>query len=96
MTEPNLLMCALLVLFGICFHFLLKLSELESQGKIVTPWAYWRDHPYTSLTVVMGAYAFLLLSHFMHELTYVTALLIGIACNSIGDKLRARAEAAIK
>jgi hypothetical protein len=96
MTQPNLYLCILLVLFGILFHFVLKLSELESQGKIVTPWAYWREHPYTSLGVVMGAYLFLMVSHFMNELTYVTALLIGIACNSIGDKLRARAEAAIQ
>lgn len=96
MTQPNLILCTLLVLFGIIVHFVLKLSELETQGKIITPWAYWREHPYTSLNVVLGAFGLMLASYFMHELTYITAICIGWICNSAGDKLRARAEAAIK
>jgi len=89
----NLYICSLLVFFGIAFHFITKLSELENQGSIVTPWQYWRDHPYTSLMVVMGAYLMMFVCYYMHELTYVASLLIGIACNSMGDKLRARAGA---
>jgi hypothetical protein len=96
MTQPNLYLCILLVLFGILFHFVLKLSELESQGKIVTPWAYWARAPLYEprrcdgrLPVPDGLA--------LHErVDLCAALLIGIACNSIGDKLRARAEAAIQ
>ena len=91
--EPNLITCAGLVLVGIAFHFLTKLKELEDQGQIVTPWAYWARTPYTSLTVVSGAYLALAAAYYAGELTHLAALLIGIACNSMGDKLRARAAA---
>lgn len=91
--TPNLWICGLLVAFGILFHFITKLAELEATGRIVTPWGYWRDHPYTSLVVVMAAYLVMALQHAIGELTYSAAILTGIACNSLGDKLRARAEA---
>lgn len=90
MNEPNLHYCAALVAAGIIFHFLTKLSELESQGTIVTPWEYWRQHPYTSLIVVVSAYLFMALQYVVGELTYSASILTGIACNSLGDKLRAR------
>lgn len=92
-TPPNLLLCCLLVALGIALHFIMKLKELEDQGTIVLPWQYWRQHPYTSLSVIMGAYLMLAMAAGLHELTYMGALLIGIACNSIGDKLRAKAQA---
>lgn len=91
--EPNLWICTGLVLFGILFHFVVKLGELEVSGKIVTPWGYWREHPYTSLTVLMAAYLFMALQYSLGELSYSAAVLTGVACNSIGDKLRARANA---
>jgi hypothetical protein len=84
--TPNLFICMALVAVGILFHFVLKLSELETQGKLQTPLGYWREHPYTSLVVVMAAYLFMALQAALGELT-------GIACNSLGDKLRARAQA---
>lgn len=90
---PNLWYCAALVLAGILFHFLTKLAELEAQGNITTPLAYWREHPYTSLIVVMSAYLFMGLQAAVGELSYSAAILTGIACNSLGDKLRARATA---
>lgn len=92
-ASPNVFLCCLLVAVGIAFHFILKLQELENQGQIVLPWQYWRQHPYTSLVVVMGAYLFLAMELSIHEATYTTALLTGVACNSVGDKLRARAQA---
>lgn len=92
----NIYFCIALVAFGIALHFVLKLQELEAKGQILTPLAYWKNTPYSSLLVVMSAYAFLAIQFGMHELTYTSALLTGIACNSLGDKLRARAEAAIK
>lgn len=96
MNDPNLLICTLLVAAGILFHFILKLSELEAQGTLLTPWAYWRVHPYTSLTVIMSAYLFMALQAALGELSYSAAILTGIACNSIGDKLRARAHTGIR
>jgi len=92
MTAPNLVACSALVAFGILFHFVTKLSELESQGTIITPWRYWANHPYTSLSVIMAAYLFMALQYALHELSYSAAILTGFACNSLGDKLRARAE----
>lgn len=91
--SPNLYICAALVAAGIAFHFVLKLSEMESQGNIVSPLTYWKQHPYTSLTVVMSAYLFMALQSALGELSYSAAILTGIACNSLGDKLRARAQA---
>lgn len=93
MELPNLWVCAGLVAIGIVFHFLTKLSELEQAGKIVTPWGYWREHPYTSLIVIVAAYLMMALQAAVNELTYSAAILTGIACNSFGDKLRARATA---
>lgn len=92
-SNPNLWVCAALVAFGILFHFVTKLAELEATGRIVTPWGYWRDHPYTSLVVVMAAYLVMGLQYAIHELSYSASILTGIACNSLGDKLRVRAEA---
>lgn len=91
MNQPNLILCVALIAFGIVFHFVTKLSELESAGRIITPWQYWREHPYTSLSVIMAAYLFMLLQYGLGELTHSSALLTGYACNSIGDRLRARA-----
>jgi hypothetical protein len=91
--TPNLFICMALVAVGILFHFVLKLSELETQGKLQTPLGYWREHPYTSLVVVMAAYLFMALQAALGELSYSAAILTGIACNSLGDKLRARAQA---
>lgn len=88
---PNLYICVLLVAAGILFHFFTKLAELEAQGNITTPLAYWRAHPYTSLIVFMSAYLFMGLQAAIGELSYSAAILTGIACNSLGDKLRARA-----
>lgn len=92
----KLFICGVLVAFGILFHFVIKLGELETQGQIVTPWGYWRQHPYTSLIVVMAAYLYMAFQFSIGELGYSTAILIGIACNSVGDKMRARAQATLK
>lgn len=91
--DPNLWLCAGLVLVGIMFHFLTKLTEMEAQGSIVSPLDYWKAHPYTSLSVVAAAYLFMGLQAALGELSYSAAILTGIACNSLGDKLRAQANA---
>ena len=92
MTPPNIWICSALVGLGICFHFLTKLQELESQGTELTPWQYWRRAPYTSITVIVGAYTMLVLLWTVDQMTYSACLLLGIAANSAGDKLRAHAE----
>jgi len=88
-------LCALAVTIGIMFHFVTKLAELQTHGIFMTPWEYWRKNLYTSLVVVMGAYLFMALQSTVGELTYTSALLTGITCNSIGDKVRAKANAAV-
>jgi hypothetical protein len=93
--QPNVFICMALIAAGILFHFITKLAELEAQGQIISPWAYWRSKPYTSLIVVLGAYLCAAGSYYIGELTYVAALAIGVACNSMGDKLRARADKAL-
>lgn len=96
MTDaPNLWVCGGLVALGIVFHFLSKLAELEAMGRIITPWAYWRQHPYTSAIVIVAAYLVMALQFAIGELSYSAAILTGIASNSLGDKLRARAEAKV-
>lgn len=91
--DPNLWLCAVYVMGGILLHFLTKLTELEAQGNIVSPLGYWKAHPYTSLSVVAAAYLFMALQAALGELSYSAAILTGIACNSLGDKLRAQAAA---
>ncbi len=86
-------LCMLLTAIGIVFHFVSKLGELESRGQIVTPWEYWRGHPYTSLAVIMAAYLVTFLQWQLGELGLVGSIMNGIACNALGDKLRATAEA---
>ncbi len=92
-AEPNLWWCAALVLAGILFHFMLKLSELENTGTVITPWAYWRNHPYTSAVVVMGAYMLMIIQYDLGQLSYSAAALTGMVGNSLGDKARAAAMA---
>jgi NADH:ubiquinone oxidoreductase subunit 6 (subunit J) len=91
--EVNLFLCLLLCAVGVLFHFITKLYELEQTGVIITPWAYWRRWPYASLIVVFSALLMILLQYYIRELTYSASILTGIACNSLGDKLRARGEA---
>lgn len=93
MHEPNLYYCCALVALGILAHFVMKLSELENQGQIITPWEYLGKHPYTSVSVVLFAYLFMIMQAAMLELSYTAAIMTGLACNSIGDKFRARATA---
>lgn len=94
MNDVNVYVAVALALFGVAFHFVTKLYELEQSGIITTPWAYWSRHPYATVTVVMSVALMLLLQYYLQELTYSAALLTGVASNSLGDKLRAKAMAA--
>jgi hypothetical protein len=90
-NNPNIPMCCLMVAIGIVFHFISKLAELETQGIHQTPWEYWRTNPWTSVSVIAGAYFTLALMWSLDQLTYSCSLLLGIAANSAGDKMRAQA-----
>lgn len=87
--------CILLVAVGLLFHLVGKLSELENRGQQVKAWEYLSQHPWTTLNVVLGAYGLLLFAYFLGELGPVGSFAIGVAANSAGDKLRARALARI-
>lgn len=89
----QLLLCLVFAAVGLIFHFLIKLYELQKQGDFVTPWAYWRRNPYESLIVIFGVVIMLLLGWVTGQLTFGAAILTGVTANSIGDKLRARANA---
>lgn len=91
--EVELWLALLLCAVGVLFHFVTKLYELEQTGVVLAPWTYWRRWPYASLIVVLSALLMILLQYYIKELTYSASILTGIACNSLGDKLRARGEA---
>lgn len=94
-TIGQLLLCMVFAAIGLTFHFLLKLWELQRQGDLVTPWEYWRRNPYESLIVIFGVVIMLLLGWVTGQLTYGAAILTGVTANTIGDKLRAKANAKI-
>ncbi len=93
--AAQVILCCLLVLFGLVTHFVAKLRELEDRGMIVSPWRYLSDHPYTAFNSVLGAYGLLLLAYYTGEMGPVGSFCMGVAANAAGDKMRARAQAKI-
>lgn len=94
--KANLYVCAVLVLLGILVHFLKKGYEAEQAGNIIRPADYLRQNPYGSLLMVVSAYLLTAFWYYIGELSYVTAILTGVGCNSAFDTLRARAEAKLR
>lgn len=90
-SALNLYLIAFLLAAGIAAHFLKKLYDLEQAGTILPPFAFVRQRPYASLSAVFGAYLLAALCYFTGQLTYSTAILIGVTCGSAFDSLRARA-----
>lgn len=89
----RIVLCCVLVAAGLVSHFVWKLAELEARGQPVGAFAYIRKAPYTALNVVLGAYGLLLLAFYAGEMGPVGSFCMGVAANSAGDKLRARAQA---
>jgi hypothetical protein len=85
--------CLLVVALGIFWHASSKLSELENRGQAIDVKRYILDNKWTAFNVVMGAYMLFMVEWYMGTGGAIPALLTGISCNSVGDKLRARAEA---
>lgn len=96
MTTPNLWVCAVLVAAGILLHFLKKGYEAEQTGVHIAPIDYLKNHPYGSLSMVLSAYMLTAFWFYIGELTYATAILTGVGCNSAFDTLRSRAEARLR
>lgn len=87
--EPWL--CMLAVGFGIVLSFVKKLYDLEQTGTIISPYHYWRQHPYQLLMCFLSAYAFAGMSLFNGLLNVPFALLIGVGCDYAFDSLRTKA-----
>lgn len=89
----NIYLATLLLILGICAHFLKKLADEEDQGVHITPLSYLRQHPYRAACMVLSAFLLMLLWHWMEMLNPPLALLTGVGCSSAADTLRQRAEA---
>lgn len=90
-AEPNLLLCAGLVLAGILTAFVKKLMDLESAGTMLSPVTYIRQAPYKALMAFMGAYIAMFVAYYMGQLNPLVAILTGLAGHEAFDSLRARA-----
>lgn len=84
----------ILVAVGILSHALSKLSELEQRGQPTDIKTYIMTTKWTTLSVVVSAYLLFLVQYYMGESGPIAAILTGVSCNSAGDKLRARGDAA--
>lgn len=91
----KVLLCCTLVTVGLITHFVYKLKELEDRGESPSAWKTLSAKPFTTLSVVLSAYGLLLLAYFTGEIGPVGSFCMGVAANSAGDKLRARAQAKI-
>ena len=87
----HLLICLGLILIGVGFNLLVKLTSMEEEGHSVTPWAYISSHPYRSALLAVSTILTALMLHFVDQLDYSTAVLLGIASDQLADRLRARA-----
>jgi hypothetical protein len=97
--QPSLgriILCASLVLVGLVTHFVTKLAELEQRGTPVDAAAHLKAHKWSVCSVVLGAYGLLILAYYAGEMGPVGSFCMGVAANSAGDKLRARAQAKVE
>ncbi len=92
----QLILCCALVAVGLITHFVAKLKELEDRGESPSAWATLSAKPFTTLYIVLSAYGLLLLAYYTGELGPVGSFCMGVAANSAGDKLRARAQAKLE
>jgi hypothetical protein len=95
--EPQLsmLLASALMFLGVIAQFIQKMAELEDAGQGMTPWAYLRAHPYRAASMVMASEILLFVWQAMGELSVVSSILTGYACQSAAETLRARANSRI-
>lgn len=96
MNDTNLFIALGLVLIGMMAHFVKKLADLEQTGTILSPVTFVAQRPYTTLSAIMGGLLLALAAHYVGELSYLAALLIGVGCSDAFDSLRARAVGKLK
>jgi hypothetical protein len=89
----NLYIATALMLFGVGVHFLSVLADLEESGQSMTPWGYLRQHPYRAALMVCASFILLLVANELHQVTQLTAVLIGFTCQEANDRLRRSANA---
>ncbi len=92
-TTP-LWVCLIVVALGIFAHAISKLSELEQRGQPIDMKSYITNNKYTAMSVVLGAYMLFMYLWYSGQGSLPVAIMAGICCNTAGDKLRARIEAA--
>lgn len=88
-------LATLWMLFGVAVHFLTVLASLEDAGTPISPLAYLKLHPYRAALMVSASFMLLIIVNEMHQLTQVTALLLGYTCQEANDRLRQRANTTI-
>lgn len=92
--EPHvtLIVASALMLLGAVAQFVFKMAHFENEGQHYTPVSYLRLHPWNTIAVLLGAWLCLYISFEMGECTRVTAVLIGLGCESAVAGLRAKAD----
>lgn len=96
MEQPILWIAMLAIFPGILLHLAKRLYDLEQTGTILSPLAFIRMHPYQYVLMVLSSAMLVLLLHSVAQLTYATAILIGVAGDSVYDTLRSKAIKKIK
>jgi hypothetical protein len=92
--EPHvtLLIASGLLLLGAVAQFVFKMAAFENEGQHYTPLSYLRLHPWNTIAVLFGAWLCLYIAFEMGECTRVTAVLIGLGCESAVAGLRKKAD----
>lgn len=91
MTQPILWIAMLCILPGIVLHFVKRLADLEQTGTILSPITFIQQHPYQYLLMVLSSAMVVALLYAMQQLTYATAILVGVIGDMAYDSLRSRA-----
>lgn len=89
----NIYLATALMLFGVLVHFLSVLMALEDAGTRIGALDYLRAHPYRAAFMVCISFVSLLIANELGQLTQLTAVLIGYACQDQADRVRQRANA---
>lgn len=91
----NIYLATALMLFGVGVHFLSVLASLEDAGTPISPLAYLKLHPFRAALMVCASFIVLLVVNELHQLTQITAVLVGYTCQDANDRLRQRANSRI-
>lgn len=80
-----------LLVLGIVAHWGKKLMEIHQEtGRLMTPAEYFRAQPYRVIWTTLLAVGAGIALYSMGELTPVTAIVYGFACDSVAGMLKRR------